>query len=432
MGASTNWLKSFINLKKSNPNNDHEKVGSGKSRKRWRLWKNSSDKGGGKSELSDQTSIVNGNARINAAMAAVLRAPSKDFLLVRQEWAAIRIQTAFRAFLAKRALRALKSLVKLQAIVRGRLVRKQAAVTLRCMQALVRAQAHVKAQRVRMTLEGRDGLRLVDDLQADPVKEAEEGWCDSRGSAEEIKTKLQSRQEAALKRERAISYAATQQQFRGSPNLYSEKNKQFTSPNLDKNSFGWNWLDRWMASKPWESRLMEEVRGDRPIMSPLSKISSKKNKLKVECSSVSENSSEKGRNESAVRIVRRPNFMGHIARTSSEPSSKLLIEDTSTSTSSMSASRTYMSSSSTCRTDESGSSKPRYMNLTASNKAKQQSFQRRPLQEIQNHHMSWTKTRFSGDARSSVDSVAVPHSLPLCGDLYPPFQMDRFDWRSYH
>lgn len=34
-----------------------------------------------------------------AAVATVVRAPPKDFRLVRQEWAAIRIQTAFRAFL---------------------------------------------------------------------------------------------------------------------------------------------------------------------------------------------------------------------------------------------------------------------------------------------------------------------------------------------
>lgn len=45
------------------------------------------------------------------------------------------------------------------------------------MQALVRAQAHVKAQRVRMTLEGRDGLGLLDILQADPVKQAEVIGC---------------------------------------------------------------------------------------------------------------------------------------------------------------------------------------------------------------------------------------------------------------
>ncbi|KAF8663225.1 hypothetical protein HU200_055829 [Digitaria exilis] len=63
--------------------------------------------------------------------------------------AAVKIQTAFRGFLAKKALRALKALVKLQALVRGYLVRRQAAATLQSMQALVRAQAAVRAARCR-------------------------------------------------------------------------------------------------------------------------------------------------------------------------------------------------------------------------------------------------------------------------------------------
>ncbi|KAI4317887.1 hypothetical protein L6164_025717 [Bauhinia variegata] len=67
-----------------------------------------------------------------------------------EEAAAIKIQSVFRAHLARKALHALRGVVKLQALVRGHLVRKQATATLRCMQALVTAQSRARAQRIRM------------------------------------------------------------------------------------------------------------------------------------------------------------------------------------------------------------------------------------------------------------------------------------------
>ncbi|CAK7340931.1 unnamed protein product [Dovyalis caffra] len=64
--------------------------------------------------------------------------------------AATRIQAVFRSYLARKALCALKGLVKLQALVRGHQVRKQTTATLRRMHTLMTIQARARCHRVQM------------------------------------------------------------------------------------------------------------------------------------------------------------------------------------------------------------------------------------------------------------------------------------------
>ncbi|KAK1325500.1 Protein IQ-DOMAIN 32 [Acorus calamus] len=71
-----------------------------------------------------------------------------------QESSVTFIQAAIRAYLARRELQKVKSVVRLQAAIRRHLVRRQAGGTLRCVQAIIKMQALVRARRMR-TLEAK-------------------------------------------------------------------------------------------------------------------------------------------------------------------------------------------------------------------------------------------------------------------------------------
>ncbi|XP_020597068.1 uncharacterized protein LOC110036857 [Phalaenopsis equestris] len=64
-----------------------------------------------------------------------------------ERWAAITIQTFFRGYLARKALRAMKALVKLQALVRGYLVRKRAELVSQSGRRVVRLHSNARRSR---------------------------------------------------------------------------------------------------------------------------------------------------------------------------------------------------------------------------------------------------------------------------------------------
>ncbi|ANM61046.1 IQ-domain 28 [Arabidopsis thaliana] len=68
---------------------------------------------------------------------------------VELEQAAIKVQATFRAHQARRAFRTLKGIIRLQAVIRGHLVRRQAIATYSCIWGIVKFQALVRGQKAR-------------------------------------------------------------------------------------------------------------------------------------------------------------------------------------------------------------------------------------------------------------------------------------------
>ncbi|RAL53844.1 hypothetical protein DM860_004315 [Cuscuta australis] len=122
--------------------------------------------------------------------------------------ASIKIQTAFRGFLARKALRALKGLVRLQAIIRGRAVRRQTIDTLKRLQSIVSIQSELHAQSCNLVKNTADlQEKQYQDIKID--MNSHRGWDNRILSKEEANAMFLSKMDAAIKRERIREYWLT-------------------------------------------------------------------------------------------------------------------------------------------------------------------------------------------------------------------------------
>lgn len=194
-----------------------------------------------------------------------------------QHLSAVKIQSAYRGYVARKSFRALRGLVRLQGVVRGQNVKRQTMNAMKMMQLLVRVQTQIQSRRIQM-LENqalqRQPYKNDKDLESSfgkwTVSQSEAGqnenWDDSLLTKEEREARMQKKVEAMFKRERAMAYAYSHKLWRTNP-----KSAQTSVLDTQVGGFPWwwNWVERELPpSNPPESQSGKRFHPTPPKPSP--------------------------------------------------------------------------------------------------------------------------------------------------------------------
>ncbi|XP_016501946.1 protein IQ-DOMAIN 9 [Nicotiana tabacum] len=169
-----------------------------------------------------------------------------------EDKAATKIQAAFRAYVARKTLRCLKRISRLQSMTQSSSVKKQASATLNNLHSWNRIQTEIRARRISMVIEGRlKQKKLENQLKLEAkLHNVEVEWSGGPETMEVVLARIHQREEAAVKRERTMTYAFSHQWRANSNPIFGSSNHD-----ISKANWGWSWTDRWIAARPWESRI---------------------------------------------------------------------------------------------------------------------------------------------------------------------------------
>ncbi|KAG4390127.1 hypothetical protein GLYMA_06G232400v4 [Glycine max] len=232
------WFKAIIRLRK--PKEDKSKLAKVQS---------TPEKSNESSEEKQEDTLEEALSIPSEGLAVERTVPTRLI----EDIAATRIQNAFRAFLqARRTLHHLRGAVKFEALIQDHMAREQTVTALNYIHTWSRMQDQIKARRLYMITEARiKQKRLENQLKLEAkIHELQVEWSGGSETMEEILSRLHQREEAAVKRERAMAYAYSHQ-WRPNCSQYLGH----ATYSLGKESWGWSWKERWVAARPWEIRV---------------------------------------------------------------------------------------------------------------------------------------------------------------------------------